>query len=98
MRAPSVYALFPTDSKRSWAWAYAAFPTALLALGIAAGVLFREGPEPLTFVYRHWVGLLTASTLMSLVQAFVCYVASFREGTLLALGGNTGSHIYDVRS
>ena len=34
---------------------------------------------------------------MSLVQAFVCYVASFRKGALLALGGNTGSHIYDVR-
>ncbi|PIL22612.1 hypothetical protein GSI_15302 [Ganoderma sinense ZZ0214-1] len=72
-----------------------AFPTALLALGIAVGIVYQKGPEPLTFVYTHWVGLLTASTIMSLVQAFVCYVASFREGALLALGGNTGSHIYD---
>ncbi|KAI1790133.1 ERG4/ERG24 ergosterol biosynthesis protein [Ganoderma leucocontextum] len=59
-----------------------AFSTGLLALGVTAVVL-------------HWVGLLTASTLMSLVQASVCYVPSFRDGALLALGGNTGSHIYD---
>ena len=34
---------------------------------------------------------------MSVIQALACYVASFRKGALLALGGNSGNWIYDVR-
>ena len=69
----------------------------LLALGIAAGIIYRDGPAPLTFIYEHWIGLQTAAILMSVVQAIYCYASSFRPGALLALGGNSGNFIYDVR-
>lgn len=57
----------------------------------------RYGPESFTFLYDRWVGFLTASLIMSIVQGVAVYVASFREGALLALGGNSGNPIYDVR-
>ncbi|TDL15390.1 ERG4/ERG24 ergosterol biosynthesis protein [Rickenella mellea] len=72
-----------------------AFATLLLALGLALGQILRLGPASFTFIYEHWVGLVTASVIMSVVQAGACYAASFREGALLALGGNSGNHIYD---
>ena len=68
----------------------------LLVLGLAAGIIYRDGPGPLTFIYEHWVGLVTASIVMSVVQALWCYLSSFRQGALLALGGNSGNPIYDV--
>ncbi len=76
---------------------HAAFATLLLLFGISAGVLWRHGPQPFTIIYEKWVELLTASTLMSFALALGCYLASFRDGALLALGGNSGSFIYDVR-
>ncbi|OSD07127.1 ERG4/ERG24 ergosterol biosynthesis protein [Trametes coccinea BRFM310] len=72
-----------------------AFSTMLLALGITSGILYRYGPQALTFVYDKWVNLVTAALLWSFVQALGCYLASFREGALLALGGNSGNPIYD---
>ncbi|TFK93060.1 ERG4/ERG24 ergosterol biosynthesis protein [Polyporus arcularius HHB13444] len=72
-----------------------AFSTALLTFGVVAGVIYRYGPEPLTFIYDHWLGLVTASILMAVVQGLGCYLASFRKGALLALGGNSGNPIYD---
>ncbi|KAF8899887.1 ergosterol biosynthesis ERG4/ERG24 [Gymnopilus junonius] len=72
-----------------------AFSTFLLALGIASGVVLRFGPESFAFIYNKWVGLITASLLMSFVQAVYCYAFSFKEGKLLALGGNSGNFIYD---
>ena len=77
--------------------ARAAFSTMLLALGLTAGLIYRDGPQPLTFIYEKWVGLVTASILMSVVQGVGCYIASYRPGALLALGGNSGNPIYDVR-
>ncbi|KAI0917000.1 hypothetical protein AcW1_007690 [Taiwanofungus camphoratus] len=72
-----------------------AFSTFLLTLGLTSGYIWRYGAQSFTFIYEKWVGLVTASILMSVVQGFACYAASFREGALLALGGNTGSFIYD---
>lgn len=72
-----------------------AFSTYLLTLGITSGVIYRYGPESVTFIYNKWVGFVTASLLMSILQASACYFASFRSGKLLALGGNTGNHLYD---
>ncbi|KAJ3878253.1 ergosterol biosynthesis ERG4/ERG24 [Lentinula edodes] len=72
-----------------------AFSTFLLALGLVTGVIIRFGPEKFTFLYERWVGFATAAILMSIVQAFVVYAMSFREGALLALGGNTGNWVYD---
>lgn len=74
-----------------------AFSTFLLALGITSGVIYRYGPESVTFIYNKWIGLVTASLLMSILQTFACYFASFQPGKLLALGGNSGNHLYDVR-
>ena len=34
---------------------------------------------------------------MSLFQGILWYALSFQEGKLLALGGNSGNFIYDVR-
>ncbi|KAF4613929.1 hypothetical protein D9613_007619 [Agrocybe pediades] len=72
-----------------------AFSTFLLALGITSGIILRYGPESFTFIYEKWVGLATASIVMSVVQATYVYIASFKPGKLLALGGNTGNFIYD---
>ncbi|KAF5390773.1 hypothetical protein D9757_004544 [Collybiopsis confluens] len=72
-----------------------AFSTLLLSLGLAVGIIVRYGPEKFTFLYEHWVGLVTASTLMSIFQAFFVYAMSFRQGALLATGGNSGNFIYD---
>jgi hypothetical protein len=74
-----------------------AFSTFLLALGLTAGTIYRYGPESFTFFYEKFVGFITASLIMSVVQGVACYAASFRPGALLALGGNSGNPIYDVR-
>ncbi|TFK40122.1 ergosterol biosynthesis ERG4/ERG24 [Crucibulum laeve] len=72
-----------------------AFSTFLLALGITSGIIYRYGPQAFTFLYERWIGFVTASVLMSVVQAAACYAASFQDGKLLALGGNSGNFIYD---
>ncbi|KXN81339.1 Delta(14)-sterol reductase [Leucoagaricus sp. SymC.cos] len=72
-----------------------AFSTFLLALGITSGIIFNFGPQSFTILYEKWVGFLTASIVMSTVQALYCYASSFRSGALLALGGNSGNPIYD---
>lgn len=72
-----------------------AFSTFLLTLGLTSGYIWRFGPESFTFLYDKFIGFVTASLLMSVVQAAGCYAASFRQGALLALGGNSGNVIYD---
>ncbi|KJA26198.1 hypothetical protein HYPSUDRAFT_213257 [Hypholoma sublateritium FD-334 SS-4] len=72
-----------------------AFSTCLLALGIACGIILRSGPAAFTFLYAKWLGLASAALLMAVAQAVYVYAASFRSGKLLALGGNSGNHIYD---
>ncbi|KAJ3744464.1 ERG4/ERG24 ergosterol biosynthesis protein [Lentinula detonsa] len=72
-----------------------AFSTFLLALGLVTGVIFRYGPENFTFLYERWIGFATAAILMSVFQAFGVYAISFREGALLAQGGNSGNWVYD---
>jgi isoprenylcysteine carboxyl methyltransferase (ICMT) family protein YpbQ len=65
-------------------------------MGLVFGLIYRNGPGSFTFLYENWVELTTASIVMAVVQAVGCYAASFRgENTLLALGGNSGNHIYD---
>ncbi len=43
-----------------------ALATFVLTLAIAAGVIWRHGPDALGIIYDKWIGLLTASTLFSL--------------------------------
>ena len=73
-----------------------AFSTFLFTLGILIGYIYRSGPAGFTFIYEKWVGLATASIIMSVFQGLYCYVSSFRGNKLLALGGNSGNFIYDV--
>lgn len=73
-----------------------AFPTFLLTMGLTSGAIYRWGPQVFTFIYSKWVGLVTASVLMSVVQGVFVYAMSFGNDRLLALGGNTGNFIYDV--
>ena len=65
-------------------------------MGLTIGAIYRWGPEVFTFIYGKWVGLITSSILMAFAQAIFVYAMSFGSGKLLALGGNTGSFIYDV--
>ena len=74
-----------------------AFSTFLLALGLSIGSIISSGPESFTFLYERWVGFVTASILMSIAQGLYCYISSFYGEKLLALGGNSGNFIYDVR-
>lgn len=65
-------------------------------MGVTAGVILRFGPESFTFLYDKWIGFVTASLAMSVVQSIYCYASSFFGDKLLALGGNSGNFIYDV--
>lgn len=55
------------------------------------------GPSSFTILYDHWPGLVTAALVNSFVQAVYVYVGSFCGPKLLALGGNSGNVLYDVR-
>lgn len=72
------------------------FATFLCAIGIAVAMILYQGAESFTFLYRKWVGFVTSSLLLSIIQAVYVYLASFQPGKLLSLGGNTGNPIYDV--
>ncbi|KAF4571506.1 erg24, C-14 sterol reductase [Pleurotus pulmonarius] len=72
-----------------------AFATFLCAMGVTSGIIIRYGPQSFTFFYDKWLGFVTASIAMSVFQALYVYVASFKAGKLLALGGNSGNFIYD---
>ncbi|ORY95830.1 ergosterol biosynthesis ERG4/ERG24 [Syncephalastrum racemosum] len=74
--------------------AFASFYNIFLLL-IALLVQLKLGLSPLTFVYDHWVGLVTASILFSYLVSLAVYIKSFQPGALLALGGNTGNALYD---
>ena len=65
-------------------------------MGVTAGVILRFGPESFTFLFDKWIGFVTASFIMSIVQSVYCYISSFFGEKLLALGGNSGNLIYDV--
>jgi hypothetical protein len=69
-----------------------------LASGVTTGIIQRFGPESFTFIYDKWLGFVTASLINAFVQATYCYIYSFRKGKLLALGGNSGNVVYDVRT
>ena len=67
-------------------------------MGFAAGLVWQFCPRSLTFIYEHPLGLITASLGMAIFQGLYCYISSFFGDKLLALGGNTGNPIYDVRN
>jgi delta14-sterol reductase len=73
--------------------------TMTLALGLTLGFLLqRGGVETFSWIYDNWVPLLSASLAMSFIQATWVWAYSFFSGELLALGGNSGNIVYDVRA
>ncbi|KAJ7880741.1 ERG4/ERG24 ergosterol biosynthesis protein [Mycena olivaceomarginata] len=72
-----------------------AFSTFLFALSLTLVAIFLHGPQSFTFLYEKFVGFITASMIVSVLQAVACYVASFRRGALLAVGGNGSNPIYN---
>ena len=63
----------------------------LLALAAAT---FAGWLDP-SWVYDNYLPLLTASILFSFALSTFLYARSFAPAALLALGGNTGSPLYD---
>jgi len=72
-----------------------AFTTLLASFAVTAGIIVTRGAEGFTFFYDHWPALITASLANSLAQAFYVYALSFKEGRLLAKGGNSGNALFD---
>ncbi|KIY67847.1 ERG4/ERG24 ergosterol biosynthesis protein [Cylindrobasidium torrendii FP15055 ss-10] len=72
-----------------------AFSTCILAFCIVAGIIYQQGPEGFTILYRKLLGFMTAALAVSTVQAVHVYASSFQPGKLLTLNGNTGNPIYD---
>nr|ODN97807.1 delta14-sterol reductase [Cryptococcus depauperatus CBS 7855] len=70
--------------------------TLLLVMGIITGILVQpRGIEAFTWLYHHFLPLMSASLAMAIVQASWVYAWSYFSGELLALGGNTGNFFYD---
>lgn len=59
--------------------------------------LKSTGVKPLEYAYDHFTGLAFASIIFSYAISVAVYLGSFQPGKLLALGGNTGNPIYDVK-
>eukprot|EP00667_Euglena_gracilis_P014036 EG_transcript_14505 len=57
--------------------------------------LQAAGLIDLTYCYTHYAQLATAAILLTAGMSVALYAASFRRGTMLALGGDTGSVVYD---
>lgn len=72
------------------------FRSMMLTLSIIGCTILFKGYKPLLFIYDHFIGLITCSVIVSFSVAIYVYLASFQEGKLLALGGNSGNIIYDV--
>jgi len=70
-----------------------------LALGLTCGFCLQQGGiETFSWIFDNWVPLLSASLAMSGVQATWVWGYSFFSRELLALGGNSGNIVYDVRA
>lgn len=61
-----------------------------VTLAIVAYFGFCTKQLDLSWVHDNFVPLLSAAVLFSFAMSVLLYLASFRRGTLLAKGGNTG--------
>lgn len=73
-----------------------AFATLVVAFAATAAWIVVKGAASFTFLYDHWAGLIAASLINSFTQACFVYGMSYKEGSLLALGGNSGNVLFDV--
>lgn len=62
---------------------------------IAFAVAYFYFELPVSFVYDHYLALASAAMVFSFLLSIYLYVRSFRPGTLLSLGGNSGNIVYD---
>ena len=67
---------------------------AFVASHISFAVAYYCG-IPVSFVYDHYLALASAAVIFSLLLSVYLYIRSFRPGSLLSLGGNSGNFIYD---
>ncbi|CAO3663389.1 unnamed protein product [Umbelopsis ramanniana] len=68
----------------------------LQALITMNAMMFRgAGINALGWVYDNYVSFCLASILTSFLVAGYVYYSSFKPGKMLALGGNTGTAVYD---
>ncbi|KAG8998430.1 erg24, C-14 sterol reductase [Tulasnella sp. JGI-2019a] len=72
-----------------------ALPTLLFTLGLVFGWIYNFGPSSFTFLYDHYLGFITTTTIFSYVVAFLLYIGSFGPNKVLALAGNSGYRIHD---
>ncbi|KAG8862449.1 erg24, C-14 sterol reductase [Tulasnella sp. 330] len=72
-----------------------ALPTLLFTLGVVSGWIYKYGPESFTFLYEHYLGFITATTVFSYATALLLYIYSFGPDKLLALAGNSGYFVHD---
>ncbi|KAH7100262.1 ERG4/ERG24 ergosterol biosynthesis protein [Auriculariales sp. MPI-PUGE-AT-0066] len=71
---------------------FATFVVTLAATGL---YILAYGPGSFTFIYDRFAGFATAGLVWATVTAVWVYARSFRQGALLALGGNSGNVVYD---
>ncbi|KAI9189070.1 erg24, C-14 sterol reductase [Blastocladiella emersonii ATCC 22665] len=72
-----------------------AFNTLLFTLASLALIVNFHGLDPLIFVADNFIQIGFSAALFAVVLSTALYLASFRKGALLALGGNSGNPIYD---
>ena len=65
------------------------------AIDLATGAMGAPAALPLAWLYDHYVELMTASLLLSVLVSIWCYASSFARGTMLAAGGCSGNPVYD---
>ncbi|CAG8433312.1 13054_t:CDS:2 [Ambispora gerdemannii] len=72
------------------------FKSLVITIGGMLAIILFKGSDSVLFISEKFIGLMTASVLVSYTLAICVYLASFRKGyVLLALGGNSGNVIYD---
>ncbi|RKP23271.1 ERG4/ERG24 ergosterol biosynthesis protein [Syncephalis pseudoplumigaleata] len=72
-----------------------ALPSLIITLATCVAVLATVGRAPFLYLHDHMLYLVAAAFLLSAIASAALYLASFRPGVLLALGGNTGNPVYD---
>lgn len=62
-----------------------------IVYGTALLLSFGTGTLDLSWLHSNFLPLTTAAIIFSSALAAYCYAASFKQGALLAAGGNTGA-------
>lgn len=66
-----------------------------VSLGVLLYFGFYQGSLDLSWAYKNYLPLVTASICFSFLLSLYLYVKSFADGAMLASGGDTGVMVYD---